>query len=128
AQNAADFFGKLKVASLIWTNEQFGQRERAGAESVLALLDSGEYFLNPGPVLGMLLQPVHEEHRIPVDEAHSYSFRPDGAASSPLKFSLSLWMKVSPPPRRRNMSLPFPKSSQRGLRGLVPALSSPSNS
>src|ERR1700733_1177370 len=66
-QECTNLTGHFKRAFPVWAHQDLGHREHAGAKGVAAFPHAAENPIHSGGIVGMILDPVHEKHRVPID-------------------------------------------------------------
>ena len=60
----------VALSLFVGPHKRLANRERTGAQRILSLLHACEDVPNARRMYRMLLEPVNEEHRVPVNQAH----------------------------------------------------------
>ncbi len=79
-ESLTNALGHIAHSLLIRPHKGLANRERAGTKRIFSLLHALEDVPDPHRVYRMILEPVNEEHGVPVDQAHPDSvsrFSPD---------------------------------------------------
>jgi hypothetical protein len=69
-ESLTNALGHIAHSLLVWPHKGLAHSERTGTKRIFSLLHTREDMPDPSRVDRMLLEPINEEHGVPVNQAH----------------------------------------------------------